>query len=49
MLFEVEQVNVDWSFMSSDVHWMASFTDVIKITVKFDLDVEALFKLLNVD
>ena len=49
MLFEVEQVNVDWTIVSAFVHWMAGFTDVIKITEKVDRDVEALFQLWNVN
>ena len=48
MLFEVEQVNVDWTIVSAYVHWMSGFTDVIKITEKVDRDVEALFQLWNV-
>ena len=36
MLFEEEQVDVDWTIMSADVHWMASCTDVIKITKEVD-------------
>ena len=49
MLFEDEMVNLDWIIMSSDVHWMASFTDVIKLTEKVDRDVEAFLELGNIE
>ena len=49
MLFEVVQVNVVWTIMSADVHWMASSTDDIKITEKVDRDVEAFLELRNID
>ena len=39
MLFEVEQVDVNWTIMSADVHWIASSTIVFKITKKINRDV----------
>ena len=49
MLFKVEHANVDWIILSANVHWMESFTDVIKITENVDRDIEAFLELGNID
>ena len=49
MVFEKKQVNVYWIIIYADVHWMASFIDVIKISEKIYRDVEAFVELGNSD
>ena len=36
VLFKVKKVDVNWTIDSAYVHWMACFTDVIKITEEVD-------------
>ena len=48
MPIEIEKVNVPMAVVTTDVHRVNSFTEVIKITVKIDRDVKGYLELRHV-
>ena len=45
MTIEIEEINVSRAVVSSDVHWVNGFTQVIEVTVKINRKVKGYFEL----
>ena len=49
MFIEIKEVNMFWTVVMTDIHWVNGFTGIIKIAIKDDRDVESFVDLRNIN